>query len=463
MNYHSKGQEAYQLLHQGILALAGAEEQGMRIDVEYCQRTTAHLTRQIKRLETNLESTELVKAWRGRFGAGFTLGGNDQLAWVLYEHMKIKPPKATRTGKGSVDEATLKQIDLPELKVLLQTRKLKKVRDTYLGGFLREQVDGVVHPFFNLNLVRSFRSSSDSPNFQNIPRRDREAMQICRRAIYPRKGHQLLEVDFSGLEVSIAACYHKDPNMLEYLFDPTTDMHGDMAQQIFLFDTFDRGVKRMKLFRDAAKNGFVFPQFYGDYHVKCAQGICRWVGLPEGRWRAGTGKALPGGGTIADHLISKGIESYKQFEEYIKKVEDDFWGRRFYKYNQWKEYWYEQYQKQGYVDMLTGFRCSGVMSRNEVINYPIQGAAFHCLLWCFIELDRMGREQGWRSRLVGQIHDALILDVHPDELEMVGKAVERVTTKDLAQEWPWIIVPLGVEAELCGVDRSWAEKEDYTL
>jgi len=172
---------------------------------------------------------------------------------------------------------------------------------------------------------------------------------------------------------------------------------------------------------------------------------------------------LPGGGTIADHLIAKGIKSLEQFERHIQGVENDFWGRRFAKYAKWKERWYAGYQKQGYVDMLTGFRCSGVMIRNEVINYPIQGAAFHCLLWCFIELDRIGREQGWDTRLVGQIHDALILDVAPEELRRVSRTVLRVTTRDLPQAWPWIIVPLGVKAELCGVDKSWAEKEEWAL
>jgi len=462
-NIHPKTKEAYQLFHAGVLALARAEEQGMRIDVDYCLKAKAHLTRKIQRMERKLEDTELVKVWWERFRAGFTLGGNDQLAWVLYTKMGITPPNTTKTGKGSVDTSTLSQIDLPELQILLQLRKLKKIRDTYLEGFLREQVDGVIHPFFNLNIPATFRSSSDHPNFQNIPKRDKESRQVTRQAIFPRHGHQLLEVDFSGLEVSIAACYHKDPNMLKYLFDPTTDMHGDMAKQIFKFSHFDRQESGLKVFRDASKNGFVFPQFYGDYYGNNVKGLCTWVELPEGRWKAGMGLPLPGGGTIGDHLISKGIKTYKQFEAHLKLVQEDFWGNRFVKYYQWKEHWYKQYQRQGYVDSLTGFRCSGVMNHNEVINYPIQGAAFHCLLWCFVELDRISREQEWRTRLVGQIHDALILDVYSAELEMVSEAVSRVTTKDLAQAWPWIIVPLSVGAELCGVDCSWAEKQSYQM
>ena len=61
-------------------------------------------------------------------------------------------------------------------------------------------------------------------------------MNMCRKALFPRPGHQLLEADFSGLEVRIAACYHKDKTMVKYITDPTTDMHGDMAKQIFMID-----------------------------------------------------------------------------------------------------------------------------------------------------------------------------------------------------------------------------------
>ena len=64
-------------------------------------------------------------------------------------------------------------------------------------------------------------------------------MKTTRKALYPRPGHQLLEVDYSGLEVRIAACYHKDPVMLKYI-NTGYDMHADMAAQIFMIDDFDK-------------------------------------------------------------------------------------------------------------------------------------------------------------------------------------------------------------------------------
>lgn len=465
--------DAYKLVHDGILAFARAERQGIRIDVEYCQKKKQHITRKISHLQSKLEVTGLYKTWKGVFKGKVNTDSNYQLSQVLYKKMGIDPPKTTKGGQGATDEEALSQLNLPGIQLILQIRKLRKIRDTYLDAFVREQTGGYIHPFFNLHTVRTYRSSSDRPNFQNIPKRDKEAMQICRRALFPREGHQLLEVDFSGLEVSIAACYHKDPTMLSYLEDPHSDMHGDMAYQIFMLEDYDEEIKKagglkkipeFKVLRDATKNGFVFPQFYGDYYGNNAANLaCDWGKLPKGKWKKGQGLLMPGGSHLSDYLIKHRIKSFEQFTEHMKKIEEDFWGRRFAVYGQWRKDWVKGYQKKGYFDMHTGFRCKGVMSRNEVCNYPIQGAAFHCLLWSFIELDRIMQEEQWRTRLIGQIHDAVILDVHPDELEYVAETIQRVTCRDLPEAWPWIIVPLEVEADICPVDGSWADKESYEL
>ena len=455
--------DAYQLIHDGVLALARAEQAGMRIDVDYCEKKKAHLTRTIGRIENKLQSTTFVKEWKRMYGQTFNMNSDSQLGRILYEVYKITPPKTTASGAGSTDEETLHQIGMPELDSLIKIRKLRKIRDTYLDAFVREQVNGTLHPFFNLHTVRTFRSSSSNPNFQNIPKRDKESMTICRRAIFPRYGHQLMEVDFSGLEVAIAACYHKDPTMMKYLTDPDSDMHGDMAEQIFIIDNFDKKKHpEHKILRAATKNGFVFPQFYGDYYANNAEHLaCRWGLLPKGKWKKGQGIDLPDGQKLSDHLINKGIKSFDQFVEHMKVIEDDFWGRRFYRYKKWKEKWLARYQKNGFFDMHTGFRCSGVMRKNEVINYPVQGAAFHCLLWSFIQLDK--ELHRFDTNLIGQIHDAVVLDVNPDELEEVAQIIKRVTCKDLPAAWDWICVPLDVEADLGPVDGSWNMKEVYKL
>jgi len=453
---------AYNLLHEGILALARAEQQGIRVDVDYLESKKKRLTKEINQLERAFYKSKFYKHWQHTSKNKINIYSNAQLSYFLYKVKKVKVEKETDSGQGATDEEALQRMGIPELDNLLRIRKLKKVRDTYLEGFLREQVNGYIHPFFNLHLVRTYRSSSDHPNFQNIPKRDKEAMNIVRRAIFPRPGHQLLELDYSGLEVRIAACYHKDKTMLRYIGDPHSDMHGDMAKQIFIIDDFDTDkYPSHYILRQAVKNGFIFPQFYGDYYKNCAENMaCSWGKLPQGIWKPGQGIEMEKG-TLSDHLISKKIKSLDNFTDHVQLIEKDFWENRFAQYTKWKKDWYNNYRRTGKVVMHTGFHCSGVMSRNDVINYPIQGSAFHCLLWSFIELDKYLSKKGMRSRLVGQIHDSILIDVHPNELEDVAKNAYRITCKELPKAWEWIIVPLDIEIDLCPIDSSWAEKEKF--
>ena len=457
-------EQAYKLLHKGTLALARAERQGMRIDMEYCEQQHSELSKRIEELENDFRGSPLYKKWEKSTAKRPNIHSNSQLAEFLYGHAGYKPTNLTASGKGSTDEKSLESLDIKEINGLLYSRKLKKIRDTYLGGFMREQVNGFMHPVFNLHTVRTFRSSSNNPNFQNIPKRNKEAMKICRRAIYPREGHQLMEVDFGSLEVRIAACYHEDPTMLTYIQDKSTDMHGDMAEQIFIIKNFDKNIPEYGLLRSATKNGFVFPQFYGDYYKNCAMSMAgEWGGLNNGKWKKGQGIAMPDGLTLSDHLISKGIKSMDDFIEHVRVIEKDFWGKRFPVYAQWKEKWWEAYQKKGSITMHTGFTCRGLMQKNDAINYPVQGAAFHCLLWCFIRLDEIMRERKWKTRLIGQIHDAIVLDIYPPELEEVKKTMTKVLTKELPEYYTWINVPLEVDADLGPVDASWNELEKCKL
>ena len=458
---HPKSIDAYNLLHEGTIALAHAEQAGFRVDTEYLEQKKVHLTRKINFYESRFRESTLFKHWEHHSKGKINIHSNAQLAHFLYKVKKLTPASQTESGQGATDEDALKQLGIPEIETLLHARKLRKVRDTFLEGFEREQVDGYVHPVFNLHLVRTFRSSSDSPNFQNIPKRDEEAMQICRQALYPRPGHQLLEIDYSGLEVAIAACYHMDPNMLKYIETDPGILHSEVAKEIYQLDKFDKTIAWHDYLRQSAKNGFVFPQFYGDYYLNCAKNIaCGWGKLPQGKWSKGQGIALEAADiTYGDLLLSKGFNSLDKFADHIKRIEKDFWGRRFPDYAKWKEIWYSLYKKYGYVDSKTSFRCSGVMGKNDVINYPIQGSAFHCLLWSFIQIDKLRIKEQWDSRLIGQIHDSIIMDVHPEELDYIKQIVTYVTTKALPKAWKWIVVPLRVGMEVCPVDASWAEKQ----
>ncbi len=454
--------DAYKLVHDGILAFARAERQGIHVDVEYCERKKAHLTRKIERTKKQLQGTKLIKLWKKIYGAKLNVGSNHQLSYILYKIMKIEPLKSTAGGKqGATDEESLSELDIPELSKILEIRKLMKVRDTYLDGFLREQVDGIMHPFANLHLARTYRSSMAAPNFQNIPVRDKYAMKTCRNALYTRPDHHWLAVDYSGVEVFMACCYTEDQRLIHDAVHG--DMHKDMAIELYMLDSLDKDHPGEKNLRQGGKNGFVFPQFYGDYYGKCAPNLLRWAKIGE----------LKDGTPALVHLSDKGLVKLNKkgkvinsdkFLKHVQNVEDDFWNVRYKTYTKWKDSWWKKYQKRGYIDLFTGFRCQDVMNKKQCCNTPFQGSAFHCLLWSFIRIDQIAyEEEKWDSKPIGQIHDEISIDTHPDELEHVAKTVQRVSCTELPKEWEWINVPLSVDADLCDVNASWATKKPYKL
>jgi DNA polymerase-1 len=365
-----------------------------------------------------------------------------------------------------MDEDVLEQIDHPFVKQFLKLEGLKKLRSTYLMGVRREVVDGLLHPSFNLHLVRTYRSSSDHPNFQNIPIRDKEIGKLIRSCFVPRPGHVLVESDYGSLEVRVSACYNHDPMLIEYINDPTKDMHRDMAAECYMIEPHEVS----KEARFYAKNQFVFPEFYGSYFAQCAPNL--WNAI--GRYNLKT----TDGQSLEDVLLAQGITSLGEtfshysgrietkpgtFMEHIRQVEEDFWGRRFKVYAQWKLDWWGAYLERGYFDLLTGFRCQGPMSKNETTNYPGQGTGFHFLLWELVQLQRWVRAEQLRSRIIGQIHDSLVWSFHKDEVSRVLAKCQQVMTRDVLRHWPWINVPFGIEAEVAPVGGTWNDKQKQEI
>lgn len=444
--------DAYRLFHEGILAFSDMEMTGIRIDVKYFKEQDAELTTRINDLERGLWRTTEAKEWKKRFGDKTNFDSPTQAAVLLFEHWGHKPTKTTRTGKSSVDDEVLRKIGTPFTLGILAKRKLQKIRDTYIAQYLRYEIDSLIHPSFNLHLVSTYRSSSDSPNFQNNPVRDQELGPLIRRGFLPhRPEDQLGEIDFSGIEVRIAACYHQDPTMISYIEDPTKDMHRDMAAECYKLKLSQVGKK----IRYCGKNGFVFPEFYGSYFAQVAPAMWRMVD----EHKLTTEDGIP----VREHLKAVGLGTLQKFEAHLEKVERGFWGDRFPVYAQWKKDFWNRYLKKGYVELLTGFRCSGPMRRNEVINTPVQGAAFHCTLWSLIQLNRWLRANEMGTEIVGQIHDSILPNFAPGERDIVLRKARKIMCEDIRKHWPWIIVPLDVEAEVAPPGEPWANKKKMEI
>lgn len=441
--------DAYRLFHEGTLVLADVEATGMRIDVGRLDAAIGEVSAEIDRLTDRMRSDKTWKVWRRRYGDKSSLGSRVQLAGVLFGELGYESPGETRLGKRKrADEEALNSVDLPFVRDWLRVEKLRKLRSTNLLGVKRELVGDRIHPVYNLNLVRTFRSSCDSPNIQQLPIRDEESGRMIRECFVPlSRDHVLVEVDYSALEFRVCACVWNDSAMLDYASDPSKDIHRDMAALCYR-------LKKSEVTKQArfyAKNQFVFPTLYGSW----------WKNTSRNLWDAiGKGSLETVGGTsLYEHLRGEGIRTLEDYASHVERVESRFCCR-FPEWAERKERWLDLYRRRGWFRTVTGFVCSGIYSRNELYNYPIQGPAFHCLLWSLVQMVKWIRRSKMKSRVDCQIHDSIRASVHRDELdEYLGK-VREVMTVDVRRHWDWIRSPLDVEVEMS--ETNWHEKRKVT-
>jgi len=450
-------QSGYELFQDGAVALAAIEANGIKIDLERLAKTKRELSGKIESLRNRLHESKVWRKWKRRYGDKTKLTSHAQLAVMIYDEMGYEVANRTAHGKPSTDDEALQKIDHSFVRRFVKMMKYDKALNTFLRGIEYEIIDGRLHPSFNLHTVKTYRSSSDAPNFQNFPVRDQEIAKIIRSLFVASPGCVLVENDFKGIEVSVSACYHHDKNFISYITTPGKDMHRDMAAQVY----FLKPSQVSKEARYGAKNKFVFPQFYGDFYVSCAANLWEWIG--KGKL---TG---PDGRSLYKHLLKHGIsglgacdpESEPEegtFERHLREVENDFWNRRFRQYGRWRQEWWRDYQRKGYFDLHTGFRISGVFRKNQVTNAPIQGSAFHCLLWTLIQFNKALSKYRMKSRIVGQIHDSLIGDVRERELKDYLELLEEIVTVRLIKTWKWLVVPLEIEYEIVPPGMTWYDK-----
>lgn len=443
--------DAYQLMMDGSLALAEVSEEGLPVDVGYLEDEMERLQECIEVDREEIEDSELGDVWE-KLHKKPNYNSPNQAVKVIYgkKGFKEKVVHKTTSGAPSTKAEALRGMEIDGIESYLNLQTHAKTL-TFLEQLQREEVDGKVHPLYSLNIPRSYRSSSSHPNGQNMPIRNKEAAASVRNAIVPVSDEWMIgEIDFGQLEVRVAACYHKDPTMIAYIEDQSKDMHRDMAMEIFRLPAKEITDDA----RYSAKNRMVFPAFYGSYWANIAPDL--WKAIDELKLETESG--IP----MDEHLRSKGIKSYSDFEHHIKEVERHFWEERFPVYTEWKEKWWREYCRIGECWSLTGFRFDSPLSHNQVINYPVQGAAFHCLLWSLIESQRqIVKEEGMESRPIGQIHDSVIWMFKESELQDAVNIAYDVATQQLVEEWDWICVPLEVDVEISSPGESWFHKEKW--
>lgn len=486
MRRHVTTPEANRFLLEGSIALAEASGGGARIDKDYLESAITAVDARIRESDAALRACPEFRAWRRRFGEKTNTAAPAQMSAVVFGELGYKAKKQTETGdRDSAEQSAFEGIDLPLVKHYFTAQKLRKGRDTYLYGIRREMVqhaDGLwyVHPSFNLNRVATFRSSSDSPNYQNIPARNPTIAEMVRRCYVARPGRQLGEIDYGQIEVRVPCPYTFDPVLMDYVCDTSKDMHRDMAAQVYKL----KPKQVSKAARSVVKNAYVFATFYGSFWGLTARDCWEAADfqkltvegefVPDGVDEAGKPKTRPL--TLREHLTRVGFTELGlgghgdeitdpppgTFAAHVKAIDEDFWGRRFAVYAEWKRKWWADYVRDGGFTMLTGFACHHPMDKKQVCNAPIQGVAFHLTLWSMIQLTKWLRKYKMKSQIIGEIHDCINFDMDPRERDDVFHAAVHIMTESVKTFAPWLNVPLTTECEACPVDGTWFDKYALT-
>jgi uracil-DNA glycosylase family 4 len=441
-NILKRTRKGYKFLMESAINLVKAQENGIRVDTSGTDKARDKLTTNLHYLEHDIQKLAIRYGWQK--GTPFRPSASADISNLLFTIMGYETDKLTPTGAPSTDKEALEGIKDPIVPMILDWKRLQKLRDTYLNGLTVEVVNDLIHCFFNLYTVVTFRSSSDAFNFQNLPKRDKESSKIIRDLLFPHWNQKLNEYDYKAIEVGVSACYNQDTNLIKYVSDPSTDMHKDTGIELYMYE--DNPGDFSKFDRNIAKNKFVFPEFYGSYFEQVAPDL----------WNYCSKEAKA-------NLKAHGVRHLSDFTDHVREIERSFWEDRFPEYTQWKKDIYKFYLSHGYVDSYTGFRYYGPMSKNEVLNICIQGSAHHVLLRTFNKISNVIRDKKLKSKMIGQIHDSMIPSVEPEEESYLDKMIWYYGTQEILDDFKWIIVPLSIEKSEGKVNRPWSELEEVGL
>ncbi len=367
--------KALNFFFQGQLALAQVHLNGMKMNTKYYEEQMKLNRAECDSIMKELLNSKEATLYKKVTGETISITSLDDLKILFYDDrcLGLSPTKVTDKGNASLDAEALSKVGTPFANKILKYRKIEKLGNTYLRNMIKETADDYMHPFFNLHIPVSYRSSSSGINFQNLPKRDAKSMNCIRSGIVPDDDYLLGEADFSGAEVTVSGVTHLDENFLNYLRDKSTDMHRDNACDLFKFSPeelndphFTPEQKKLaKKIRFYAKNMWTFAQFYGDWYGSCAPNL--WENVVE------VGLKTPQEITVKEHLSNHGISTYSEFESHCAHVEDKMWNERFPEYTQWKKDIVKSFLKNGFIETEFGFLLTMLMDKKQCQNLIIQG------------------------------------------------------------------------------------------
>ena len=394
------------LLH----VLADMELEGINLDKDFLNSLSEALDNDIKNLEESIyrEADE-----------EFNIGSPKQLGEILFDKMKlVDKPKKTRTGQYSTAEDTLSYLakDYQIIEQVLDYRGLSKLKSTYIDA-LPEQIEpstGRVHTDYMQTVAATGRLSSNNPNLQNIPIRTERGRQV-RKAFIPKDdNYTLLAADYSQIELRIIAALSEETTMIE-AFKNGEDIHASTASKVF-------NVPINEVTREQRSNAKTVN--FGIIYGVSAFGLSNQTDLSRAE---------------SKDLIDTYYKTYPKLRNYMSEQVDFA-------------------RENGYVQTVLGRRrylkdingsnqiVRGAAERNAV-NAPIQGSAADIIKIAMINIHKKLSEGKYKSKMLLQVHDELVFDIHKSELEELKPLI-----KSEMENAYTLTVPLDVEL---GIGDNW--------
>ena len=388
-----------------IRVLADMEIEGIKVDVETLRTFSKALESDIGRLEK--EILEMA-------GTSFNIDSPKQLGQILYEVLKIvDKPKKTKTGQYSTSEDILiKLVNTHEIvSKILDYRSLRKLKNTYVDTLPREvnPRTGHIHTNYSQTIAATGRLSSNNPNLQNIPIRTERGREIRKAFIARNNDFELLSADYSQIELRIIAALSDDQGM-QQAFINNEDIHTATAAKVFGVG-YDEVTREMRSKAKSVNFGII-------YGVS-AFGLSQNLNISR---------------TEAKEIIDTYFEKYGKIREYMDKN-------------------IELARTNGYVETIMGRRryLKDINSQNaavrghaerNAINAPIQGSAADIIKMAMINIHESMAEMKCKSRMLLQVHDELVFDLHKEEKDQLMPLI-----REKMEHAVKLKVPLIVEME----------------
>lgn len=388
------------------------EREGIAIDVESLAIFSAQLEEEAVQREKEIKEVA---------GIDFNMDSPKQLGEVLFDHMKISAKaKKTKTGQYQTSEDALEKYknDHPIVDMILDYRQSRKLKSTYVDPLptLLDPIDNRVHTHFMQTVAATGRLSSNNPNLQNIPIRTEKGKEIRKAFISRGEDYTIMAADYSQIELRIIAALSEDPNMTTS-FQQGIDIHTATAAKVF--NTPIDEVTRDQ--RSAAK-AVNFGIMYG----QSAFGLAQNLKISR---------------TEAKTIIDSYFAQYNTIKSYMDRT-----------VNNARELGFVEtiMKRRRYLpDINSGNAVVRGFAERNAINAPIQGSAADIIKLAMIAVDKAMVEKQVKSKLLLQVHDELVFDVHHSETEIMPQLV-----KEAMESAVKLAVPMEVEVKLA---KNWLE------